>query len=191
MAGKKRARTCATTPKKRQRSARQAAQPPPAQEPTLPELPCVLWHKIFRDAAADDKSVENLARLRLVHKATARDFEFKIFSEAISRFFDHAVEKRNEAYQQWLVDSRNNEEWDHHMRHSQTYGRIHEMKGRNSGGVFAQLVLYELAEESGALGDMWGKRRGGMRTRHGGMAQACIKAVKRAFSEARPNIRGY
>jgi len=182
MGGKKRARTCATTPKKRR--------PPAQQQSTLPELPCVLWHKIFRDAAAADKSVETLARLRLVNRTTARDFEFKIFSEAISRFFDTAAQKRKDAYEQWLVDTRDT--GTSHERHSATYGQIGVMRGHNSGGILAQLILYELAEESGALGDMWGKRSSNRtRTKHGGMAQACIMAVQRAFSEARPNIRGY
>jgi len=104
MGSKKRARTCATTPKKRKRSARVAAQQS-TQQSTLPELPCVLWHKIFREVAAADKSVETLARLRLVNKTTARDFEFKIFSEQIGRLFDDAAQKRRDAYQQWLQDN--------------------------------------------------------------------------------------
>ena len=164
---------------------------PPTQQSTLPELPCVLWHKIFREVAVAEKSVETLARLRLVNKTTARDFEFKIFSEQIGRLFDDAAQKRKDAYQQWLQDNQDTE-WTPHMRHSQTYGQIGALRGHNAGGVFAQLILYELAEESGALGDMWGKRHGrNARTQHGGMAQACIRAVKRAFSEARVNIRGY
>ena len=186
MGSKKRARTCATASKKRQRSAQA-----PAQEPTFPELPCVLWHKIFRDAADADKSVDNLARLRLVHKATARDLEFKLFAQKISEVFDGAVQKRKEAYEQWLVDNRDT--GTPSERHSATYGQIGAMRGHNAGGILTQLLIYELFEESGALGDVWGKRRGRpARARQpGGMARACIRAAQRAFSEARTHIRGY